>query len=138
LAKSGFTLDAEATCTVNSFYVACPSRPYFDTTCHQLTGGGGLSVLVVTSASNPAGRTPSLTGGSETYLRNPRRNAGPNTNGSQFFMVYMRIWLPPLYTVFGAFDEAGLKLTPRWGADGSPAETVPPRALGDIRSVTVS
>ncbi len=32
-------------------------------------------------------------------------NAGPNTNSSQFFMVYRDSKLPPQYTVFG-FDQA--------------------------------
>ena len=33
-------------------------------------------------------------------------NAGPDTNGSQFFFVYADTDLPPAYTVFGHLDEA--------------------------------
>jgi peptidyl-prolyl cis-trans isomerase B (cyclophilin B) len=35
-------------------------------------------------------------------------NAGPNTNGSQFFMVYKDTQLPPEYTVFGKIQQDGL------------------------------
>jgi len=35
-------------------------------------------------------------------------NAGPNTNGSQFFIVYADSKLPPTYTVFGSVDETGM------------------------------
>jgi peptidyl-prolyl cis-trans isomerase B (cyclophilin B) len=35
-------------------------------------------------------------------------NAGPDSNGSQFFIVYRDSLLPPTYTVFGRVDETGL------------------------------
>jgi cyclophilin family peptidyl-prolyl cis-trans isomerase len=35
-------------------------------------------------------------------------NAGPDTNGSQFFLVYQDSQLPPGYTVFGTIDATGL------------------------------
>ena len=35
-------------------------------------------------------------------------NAGPDTNGSQFFLVYKDSQLPPGYTVFGTIDSTGL------------------------------
>jgi peptidyl-prolyl cis-trans isomerase B (cyclophilin B) len=35
-------------------------------------------------------------------------NAGPNSNGSQFFLVYKDSKLPPGYTVFGTIDGTGL------------------------------
>ena len=35
-------------------------------------------------------------------------NAGPDTNGSQFFLVYKDSQLPPGYTVFGTIDATGL------------------------------
>ena len=37
-------------------------------------------------------------------------NAGPDTNGSQFFVVYGDTELPPDYTVFGTVDDAGIKV----------------------------
>ena len=33
-------------------------------------------------------------------------NAGPNTNGSQFFIVYGELAARPDYTVFGSVDDA--------------------------------
>ena len=32
-------------------------------------------------------------------------NSGPNTNGSQFFVVYQETKFPPSYTQFGRLDE---------------------------------
>ena len=50
-------------------------------------------------------------------------NAGPNTNGSQFFMIYGDASaLSPNYTVFGYLDPAGLQVldkVARAGHDGS-------------------
>ena len=59
-------------------------------------------------------------------------NAGPDTNGSQFFIVYDDTQLPPDYAVFGTIDDAGLEVVrgiaekgAQGGApDGSPAEKV--------------
>ena len=56
-------------------------------------------------------------------------NAGPNTNGSQFFLVYQDSQLPPNYTVFGKIDDTGLATLDKiaaagvagGGADGKPA-----------------
>ena len=66
-------------------------------------------------------------------------NAGPNTNGSQFFIVYGNSPLPPAYTVFGKVDADGLKVvkdiaakgTDTGSPDGAPKDEV------DITSVTV-
>ncbi len=66
-------------------------------------------------------------------------NAGPSTNGSQFFLVYGDSRLPPAYTVFGQVDDAGLKIlegvaaqgTTDGGPDGAPKQAV------DITKVTV-
>ncbi|HXO48142.1 MAG TPA: peptidylprolyl isomerase, partial [Mycobacterium sp.] len=56
-------------------------------------------------------------------------NAGPGTNGSQFFMVYRDSLLPPAYTVFGKINAAGLTVLDKiasagvsgGGEDGPPA-----------------
>jgi peptidyl-prolyl cis-trans isomerase B (cyclophilin B) len=45
-------------------------------------------------------------------------NAGPGTNGSQFFLVYEDSELPPTYTVFGTIDDAGLEVLDQIAADG--------------------
>jgi cyclophilin family peptidyl-prolyl cis-trans isomerase len=65
-------------------------------------------------------------------------NAGPNTNGSQFFLVYADTSLPPSYTVFGKFDAAGRRVvadiakagTADGGADGAPKKDVVIKSVG--------
>jgi len=59
-------------------------------------------------------------------------NAGPDTNGSQFFLVYKDSKLPPNYTVFGTIDSTGLATLDKiakggvagGGQDGKPATAV--------------
>jgi peptidyl-prolyl cis-trans isomerase B (cyclophilin B) len=59
-------------------------------------------------------------------------NAGPNTNGSQFFMVYKDSQLPPEYTVFGKIQDDGLATLDKiakagvegGGQDGAPVTKV--------------
>ena len=50
--------------------------------------------------------------GDETYPAGTlaMANAGPDTNGSQFFIVYDDTPLPASYTVFGTIDDAGLEV----------------------------
>lgn len=47
----------------------------------------------------------------EKYLRGTlaMANSGPNTNGSQFFIVHQDAQLPPSYTIFGRIDSADSK-----------------------------
>jgi peptidyl-prolyl cis-trans isomerase B (cyclophilin B) len=45
-------------------------------------------------------------------------NSGPNTNGSQFFIVYKDSQLPPSYTVFGSVTS-GLKVVDKVAAAGT-------------------
>jgi peptidyl-prolyl cis-trans isomerase B (cyclophilin B) len=140
------TLDADTTpCTVNSF-VSLAGQGYFDnTTCHRLTTQG----IYVLQCGDPTGSGMGGPGysfadelaGTETYGPGTlaMANAGPNTNGSQFFIVYGESPLPPSYTVFGSIDDAGLQVvkdiaakgTVDGGADGAPKDEV------DIESVTV-
>ena len=141
----------ESPCTVNSF-VSLAQEAYFDNTdCHRLTTAQALSVL---QCGDPKGDG---TGGpgyhfSDEYPTDqyppgepalkqavvyPRgtlamANAGPNTNGRQFFLVYRDSLLPPAYTVFGTIDEAGLAVVDKvasagvsgGGDDGAPAGEV--------------
>jgi peptidyl-prolyl cis-trans isomerase B (cyclophilin B) len=124
----GLELDnAAAPCTVNSF-VSLAQQGFFDgTSCHRLTANNSLSVL---QCGDPTGTGSGGPGYEFTdeYPTNqyppddrdlrvpvlyPRgtlamANAGPNTNGSQFFIVYADSKLPPTYTVFGSVDETGM------------------------------
>lgn len=45
-------------------------------------------------------------------------NAGPDTNGSQFFLIYQDSDLPPDYTVFATMDQASIDVIGRIAAEG--------------------
>ncbi|GAA5166579.1 peptidylprolyl isomerase [Pseudonocardia eucalypti] len=119
-----------APCTVNSF-VSLARQGYFDaTSCHRLTTDPGLQVLQCGDPAGTGGGGPGYSFADETYpqLSYGRgylamANAGPNTNGSQFFMIYGDASaLSPDYTVFGYITPAGLGTVDkiaRAGHDGS-------------------
>jgi peptidyl-prolyl cis-trans isomerase B (cyclophilin B) len=153
----GLLLDnAKAPCTVNSFASLAQQGYFNDTPCHRLTTSPTLSVL---QCGDPTGKG---TGGpgykfANEYPTNqyqqdnpalqeavlyPRgtiamANAGPDTNGSQFFLVYQDSQLPPGYTVFGKIDETGLATLDKiaqagvagGGADGAPAGEVQVKSI---------
>jgi len=146
----------ESPCTVNSF-ASLIGQKYFDNTkCHRLTTSPELGVL---QCGDPKGDG---TGGpgyqfaneypTDQYPPNdpklqepvvyPRgtlamANAGPNTNGSQFFMVYKDSQLPPQYTVFGTIQADGLAALDKiakagvagGGEDGAPTSEVTIKSL---------
>ncbi|MGV0581805.1 peptidylprolyl isomerase [Mycolicibacterium elephantis] len=148
----GLMLDnGKAPCTVNSFASLAQQGYFNDTPCHRLTTSESLSVL---QCGDPTGQG---TGGPGYQFANeyptnqyqpddpklmqpvtyPRgtlamANAGANTNGSQFFLVYQDSQLPPNYTVFGTIDETGLATLDKiaeagvagGGEDGPPAQDV--------------
>jgi peptidyl-prolyl cis-trans isomerase B (cyclophilin B) len=147
----GLQLDnGKAPCTVNSFASLAQQGYFNDTPCHRLTTGG----LAVLQCGDPTGKG---TGGPGYQFANeyptnqyqpddpalqapviyPRgtlamANAGPGTNGSQFFLVYQNSQLPPNYTVFGTIDETGLATLDKiaqagvagGAGDGAPATPV--------------
>jgi peptidyl-prolyl cis-trans isomerase B (cyclophilin B) len=141
------TLDATKTpCTVNSF-VSLAKQGYFDNTpCHRLTTpASGISVLQCgdpsgTGSGGPGYSFPDELSGKETYPAGTlaMANAGADTNGSQFFIVYGDTPLPPKYTVFGHVDAAGLKVVKSIAAKGTTtgAPDGPPKAQVQIQSVT--
>ena len=61
-------------------------------------------------------------------------NAGPNTGGSQFFIVHgSNVELPKNYVIFGSVDDAGMKVVDEIaevevevGASGEPSQPVEP------------
>ena len=133
------TLDADrAPCTVNSFMSLAQQKYFADTDCHRLTTEG----IFVLQCGDPTGTGSGGPGysfadeldGSETYPAGTlaMANAGPDTNGSQFFVVYDDSSLPPDYTVFGQLDEASTKIvadlaakgTDSGAGDGAPKEKV--------------
>ncbi|ORX07913.1 peptidylprolyl isomerase [Mycolicibacillus trivialis] len=119
---------AESPCTVNSFISLAQQGFFDDTDCHRLTTADTLQVL---QCGDPSGNgtggpgyefaneypTDQYPPGDPTLQRPvlyPRgtlamANAGPDTNGSQFFLVYGDSQLPPNYTVFGTIGDEGLQ-----------------------------
>ncbi|MGF1431614.1 peptidylprolyl isomerase [Kitasatospora sp. LaBMicrA B282] len=103
-----FQLDAaKAPHTVNSF-VYLAGQNFFDhTKCHRLVTQG----IYVLQCGDPTGTgtggpgykftDENLTGASYPAGTVAMANSGPNTNGSQFFLVYKDSPLPPNYTPFG-------------------------------------
>jgi peptidyl-prolyl cis-trans isomerase B (cyclophilin B) len=137
------TLDSSlAPCAVKSFLSLVGQKFYDDTTCHRLTVGTGLQVLQCGDPSATGGGGPGYSFADEVFptLKYGRgvlamANSGPNTNGSQFFIVYGDgSGLSPDYTAFGTIDEPSLELidkvaeagvTPQNGpTDGSPVTPV--------------
>lgn len=133
------TMDRSKTpCTVGSF-VHLAEQGYFNNTpCHRLTASDTLKVL---QCGDPAGTGLGGPGysfadeldGAMTYPAGTvaMANSGPNTNGSQFFMVYGDSVLEPAYTVFGKVT-GGLDVLTKiaaagisgGGQDGSPATPI--------------
>jgi eukaryotic-like serine/threonine-protein kinase len=127
----------ESPCTVNSF-VSLAKQKFFDgTQCHRLTTSPGLSVLQCGDPTGdgtggpgyqfadeyPADQYPPGDPALKRPVLYPRgtlamANGGPNTNGSQFFLVYKDSQLPPAYTVFGTIDATGLATLDKIAAAG--------------------
>ena len=132
---------------------------YFDKTyCHRLTTEG----LFVLQCGDPSGQKNGAPGSWKGYQEEnlPKgkgitypagtvamANAGPKTNGSQFFLVYKDTVLPAKYTIWGKITS-GLQLllelekvgayvidkasgNPYYSPDGYPVQPV------EIRTVTV-
>ena len=148
--------NAEAPCTVNSFASLAQKGFFDDTVCHRLTTAAALGVLQCGDPTGTGSGGPGYQFSNEyptnqypkndPALRNavlyPRgtlamANAGPDTNGSQFFLVYKDSKLPPNYTVFGTIDETGLATLDKiagsgvagGGEDGKPATEVKVKSI---------
>lgn len=115
------TLDrTDAPCTVNSFLSLAGQKFYDNTECPRMTVLSTLSMLQCgdptgTQTGGPGYTFPDELSGDETYPAGTvaMANSGPNTNGSQFFIVFADSRLQPDYTVFGHTDRAGLAVLAR-------------------------
>ncbi|TYK50813.1 protein kinase domain-containing protein [Actinomadura decatromicini] len=99
---------AKAPCTVNSLAFLAGKKYYDDTPCHRLTTSAGLKVLQCGDPSGRGSGGPGYKFANENtsgarYTRGvvAMANAGPDTNGSQFFILYADATLSPDYTPFG-------------------------------------
>lgn len=113
------TLDkALAPCAVNNFLSLAKQGFYNDTPCHRMTTGAGLQVLQCGDPTGQGSGGPGYTFNDEVFPQlkyGPgilaMANSGPNTNGSQFFIVYGDgSGLQPDYSVFGTIDQPSLKV----------------------------
>jgi peptidyl-prolyl cis-trans isomerase B (cyclophilin B) len=135
----------KAPCTVNSFtYLA--QNDFFDkSSCHRLTSGG-LNVL---QCGDP---TAKGTGGPGYQYANENTDGAmytegtlamahsqmPDSNGSQFFMVYKDSQLQPDYTVFGKITK-GLDVLQKIAKAGSdPKGDGKPKKKVEIQDVTIA
>ncbi|MEV4508655.1 peptidylprolyl isomerase [Dactylosporangium sp. NPDC049525] len=132
---------SKAKCTVESFtYLA--GKKFFDgSKCHRMlnnsllqcgdpsgTGSGGPSYRFA-DENNPPPAAPSADPSADpSAAADPNvlypagtvamANSGVDTNGSQFFLVFKDIMLPPNYTVFGTI-VGGMDILTKIGADGT-------------------
>jgi cyclophilin family peptidyl-prolyl cis-trans isomerase len=130
---------SEAPQTVNNFVFLARDGYYEDVIFHRVIKG------FMIQGGDPTGTG---TGGpgykfkDEPVTREYKRgtlamaNAGPNTNGSQFFVMHADYPLPPNYTIFGKLtsgeDVVDTIATAKTGANDRPAEPVA------IKSVSIS
>ena len=115
---------ADAPCTANSLRSLAAAKYFDGTSCHRLTTAG-ISVLQCGDPTGTGSGGPGYQFADEnldgaTYPRGTvaMANAGPGTNGSQFFLVYGDSTLPPNYTPFGRITE-GLEVLDAVAEGGS-------------------
>jgi peptidyl-prolyl cis-trans isomerase B (cyclophilin B) len=139
-------LTSQAPCTTFSFRFLA-SHHYFDSThCHRLTTQG-IYVLQCGDPTGTGAGGPGYTFNDEnlagaTYPAGTvaMANAGPNTNGSQFFFVTQDTELSPDYTPFGTVI-GGMSVIQRVAAAGDDQQNGPgdgyPNLVPRIKSVQI-
>ena len=143
-------LDTAAPQTTDSMAFLAREGFFDNTVCHRVTTAG----IFVLQCGDPAGNGTSGPGyaipdenlplpdgtGVATYARGTvaMANSGPDTNGSQFFIVYADSPLPPSYTVWGQVTS-GLEIVDAVaaaGAQGGLQDGTPALPIG-IRQATL-
>ncbi len=141
-------LAGKAPITVNSMAFLA-GQDYFNATrCHRLTTQG----IYVVQCGDPKGTGQGGPGyqfadenlptdGANDYPAGSvaMANAGPGTNGSQFFLVWQDTTLPPNYTIWGTITE-GLDIVryvASQGVEGGATDGIPVQPL-QIASATMT
>jgi len=142
-------LDAEAApCAVHSLRHLALAGFYDDTPCHRLADRG----IFVLQCGDPTGTGRGGPGylfaeealAGATYPRGTVAmvNGGPDTTGSQFFLVYDDSPLPAQYTPVGSIGDAGLAVLDTVAAAGTqpPGDTglTPPLLPVQVLDVVVT
>jgi peptidyl-prolyl cis-trans isomerase B (cyclophilin B) len=141
-------LNSKATCTVNSFVSLAKQGFYNNTPCPRLSSSASPYML---QCGDPTGKgsggpgyefaSENLTGATYPAGTLAMANTGqPDSNGSQFFLVYQNSSLPPDYTPFGKI-VSGLNILQNVGKRGfgpplSSAGGGAPKESVEIESVT--
>ena len=144
------TMDrVKAPCSVHAF-AALAGQGFFDRTrCHRLADSG-IFVLQCgdptgTGRGGPGFSFADETDGTESYTAGvvALANSGPNTNGSQFFLVYddsTGLDRTPAATIVGRMDERSRGVVARMAAEGqdgrNPDGTGVPNNPAEILTVT--
>jgi peptidyl-prolyl cis-trans isomerase B (cyclophilin B) len=142
-------LNSKATCTVNSFVHLATADFYNSTPCPRLSTSDGVYML---QCGDPTGKgtggpgyefaSENLTGATYPAGTLAMANTGaPDSNGSQFFLVYRNSSLPPSYTPFGKV-VSGLNILQEvakrgYGPPLSEAGGGAPKESVEIESVTI-
>ena len=115
---------AKAPHTVNSFNFLAGQKFFDGTHCHRLTTQGiyvlqcGDPTRTGTGGPGYQFQDENLAGATYPAGTVAMANAGPNTNGSQFFLVYKDAALAPNYTPFGTITS-GLDVVNKVAAGGT-------------------
>jgi peptidyl-prolyl cis-trans isomerase B (cyclophilin B) len=141
-------LNSKATCTVNSFVSLADQAFYNNTPCPRLTTSG----FWILQCGDPTGKgtggpgyefaSENLAGATYPAGTLAMANTGaPDSNGSQFFLVYQNTSLPPDYTPFGKI-VSGLNILQNVGKRGygpplNSAGGGAPKESVEIESVTI-
>ncbi|MFF5227618.1 peptidylprolyl isomerase [Dactylosporangium sp. NPDC000521] len=151
---------SKAPCTVESFTYLAGKKFFDNTTCHRMlndsllqcgdpsgTGSGGPAYRFPDENNPPPAAAPSASADpsapADTNVLYPAgtvamANSGVDTNGSQFFLVFKDIKLPPNYTVFGTI-VGGMDVLTQIGTGGSePANDGKPKTEAKISSLTIT
>jgi peptidyl-prolyl cis-trans isomerase B (cyclophilin B) len=145
----------KAACTVNSFKYLAGKKFFNNTKCHRLVTQG-IKVLQCGDPTGTGAGGPSYGYGNEnvpkggptkqvTYKRGVIAMAhtkAPNSNGSQFFIVYGDSPLPADYTIFGQITE-GMDVVDsvaKAGAEAADSQTgnTAPKKKIEIKDLTVA
>src|SRR4051794_10511132 len=139
-------LTDKAPCAVGSFRSLASSGFYNDTPCHRLVAQPGFGVL---QCGDPSGTGQGGPGysfkdenlGGATYPAGTvaMANSGPDTNGSQFFLVFTDTQLPPSYTPFGKITS-GMDVLQKVAKGGvsDPSGDGQPKIPVQLQKVTVA